>query len=54
MKSTADPKKTAVEIACEVAEEHGVEISYKTVGRRLKDVGLISRVAAKNHGSTRK
>lgn len=47
MKSTADPKKTAVEIAREVAEEHGVEISYKTVGRRLKDVGLISRVAAK-------
>ena len=46
-KSTADPKKTAVDIAREMAEEHQVELSSKTVGRRLNDAGLEARSIAK-------
>lgn len=47
MKSTADPHKTAPEIAREIQAEHDVTVSYKTVGRRLVAAGLNARVPLK-------
>jgi transposase len=47
MKSTADPKKTAVDIAREIEEEHDVKMSRYTVARRLKAARLHARVPVK-------
>lgn len=46
-KSTGAPKKTAKDIAQEINEEHQVEVSAKTVGRRLDSFGLRARTIAK-------
>lgn len=45
--SKQDPKKNAVDISKEIAEDHGVKISAKTVGRRLDALGLHARAPVK-------
>ena len=46
-KSTADPRKTASDIARELKQENHITVIWCTVSRRLNDVGLIGRVAVK-------
>ena len=46
-KSTADVKKTAVEIARELKDENLANVSRSTVTRRLHDVGLFGRIGIK-------
>lgn len=46
-KSTADVKKTAAEISCELQDENLVNVNRSTVTRRLHDVGLFGRIGIK-------
>lgn len=47
LKSTADVKKTAAEIARDIQDENLANVSRSTVTRRLHDVGLFGRIGIK-------
>src|SRR5580765_5927910 len=46
-KSSADIKKTAAEIACDLKDENLANVSRSTVTRKLHDVGLFGRISIK-------
>ena len=45
--SVKDPKKLPRQIGAEIADQHGIRVSYRTVKRRLTEKGLNGYVARK-------
>ncbi len=52
--SVADPRKSAVQLNCEMKEIYGVNVSVSTTKRRLNEAGLFGRRPVKNHSFLRK